>query len=448
MKPSQEQINEPLDEFTTENEDKFGTQVPSPLDAHEDCAFDGAMFTLGKITDVAHLIHGPSGCINNWENRISFSSDSMLHKVRFTTDMEESDIIFGGAKKLHKAILELSRRYKPAAIFVYSTCVSALIGDDIHGACASAREQTGIPVIPVDSPGFVGRKNLGIRVASDTLLENVIGTAEPEFTTPLDINLISEYNVTSLVWDVLPLLDKLGIRVLAKITGDVKYQEICYAHRAKLNVVIGSKGLLKMAKKMEKLYDIPYVEASLDSWEDIHQCLRNIVARLGNSDLQITTEKLIAEATSILDTKLAAYRVTMQGKKIIIYADNLHDLSLISAAKTLGMDVIIIANKKMKVAEKIKIKNLLNRDVIVLQQESIEEVMQIIEHDQAQMLIASVAHRLQFAARLTKIPFLDINQVFNHAHMGYTGIFTVAQQLYATLYSPVWQQVSQAAPWE
>ncbi|NMG06826.1 hypothetical protein DP117_08035 [Brasilonema sp. UFV-L1] len=82
-------------------------------DVQEDCAFDGAMVTLVPITDAAHLIHEPSGCISNcWVNRISLSSGSILYKTRFTTDMDENDIIFGGAKKLYKAIVELEKRYK------------------------------------------------------------------------------------------------------------------------------------------------------------------------------------------------------------------------------------------------------------------------------------------------------------------------------------------------
>jgi nitrogenase molybdenum-cofactor synthesis protein NifE len=445
MKASQEPINNFSDDTTSENQDRFGTQVPSTLDVHEDCAFDGAMSILVPITDAAHLIHGPSGCISNSWVINSYSSNSTVHKVRFTTDMEESDIIFGGAKKLNKAILELVRRYKPAAVFVYSTCVSALIGDDIVGTCRNASEQICIPIIPVDSPGFVGRKNLGVHVAGEALLEYVIGTAEPEFTTPLDINLIAEPN--SAIWaNILPLLEQLGIRVLAKITGDSQYRDICYAHRAKLNVIIDSKSLLKMVKKMEDLFSIPYIEESFDSVEDTNQCLRHIVAQLGDSELQEATEKLIVQEITALDTKLAAYRVRLQGKKVIIYTGGRRSWLLISTAKTLGMEVIPISPKKIRKEDRIRVKKLLDRDSIALQQESIEEVIEIIEHDKAQMLIAST--HLQSAARLANIPFLDINQQSHHSYMGYAGIFTVAQELYATLYSPIWEQVRKLPPWE
>ena len=77
-----------------------------------------------------------------------------MYKMGFTTDLSENDIIFGGEKKLYKAILEVKQRYQPAAVFVYNTCVTALIGDDLEAVCQKAAERTGIPVVPINSPGF------------------------------------------------------------------------------------------------------------------------------------------------------------------------------------------------------------------------------------------------------------------------------------------------------
>ena len=74
--------------------------------------------------------------------------------------------------------------------------------------CASAlRKKLDKPVIPVNIPGFVGQKNLGNKLAGETLLDYVIGTMEPEYTTPpFDINLIAEFNVAGDMWLVKPLL--------------------------------------------------------------------------------------------------------------------------------------------------------------------------------------------------------------------------------------------------
>ncbi len=137
------------------------------------CAFDGAKIVLQPITDVAHLIHGPLACEgNSWDNRGAGSSGSNLWRTSFTTDLTELDIVMGhGEKKLYKAIREIKDRFAPPAIFVYSTCVTALIGDDIEAVCRHAAQKFGLPVVPVNAPGFVGSKNLGNKLAGEALLD-------------------------------------------------------------------------------------------------------------------------------------------------------------------------------------------------------------------------------------------------------------------------------------
>ena len=82
-------------------------QQAQPGAAQGGCAFDGAMIALVPITDAAHLVHGPIACSgNSWGSRGSLSSGSSLYKMGFTTDLTENDIIFGGEKRLYKAILK------------------------------------------------------------------------------------------------------------------------------------------------------------------------------------------------------------------------------------------------------------------------------------------------------------------------------------------------------
>lgn len=191
------------------------------------CAFDGAKIALQPITDVAHLVHGPIACEgNSWDNRGAKSSGPQLYRTGFTTDLNETDIVFGGEKRLFKAIGEIIREYAPPAVFVYQTCVPAMIGDDIDAVCRTAADKFGTPVIPIQTSGFVGPKNLGNKLAGEALLKHVIGTQEPDETTPYDINIIGEYNLAGELWQVKPLLDELGIRILSCISGDARYKEV------------------------------------------------------------------------------------------------------------------------------------------------------------------------------------------------------------------------------
>src|SRR5574340_445643 len=150
----------------------------------ESCAFDGAMIVLQPIKDAAHLVHGPIACCgNSWEGRGTLSrsenpADLPLPRMGFTTDMTEIDIVYGAEEKLYRGIQKTAERVKPKALFVHATCVSGLIGEDINAVCARAQLELGIPVIPVNAPGFTGPKNLGNRIAGEVLLDHVIGTGE------------------------------------------------------------------------------------------------------------------------------------------------------------------------------------------------------------------------------------------------------------------------------
>ncbi len=230
--------------------------------AERSCAYDGARVVLMPITDVIHMVHGPIACAGNcWDNRGARSSGPRLFRRVFTTEIMENDVVFGGEKKLYKAIRELAGRYPEAkAIFVYATCVTAMTGDDIEAVCKAAGDKVAMPVIPVNTPGFIGDKNIGNRLAGEVLFKYVIGAAEPPPSPPsggrkggdYDINLIGKYNIAGDLWGMLPLFDKAGIRVLSCFSGDARFEDLRHAHRAKLNVIICSKSLTNLAKKMRK----------------------------------------------------------------------------------------------------------------------------------------------------------------------------------------------------
>ncbi|NJM97263.1 MAG: nitrogenase iron-molybdenum cofactor biosynthesis protein NifE [Phormidesmis sp. RL_2_1] len=455
MKLSAGKINELLTQPGCEHnhkkegkgKNKACQQTAQPGAAQGGCAFDGASIALVPITDVAHLVHGPIACSgNSWGSRGSLSSGPMIYKMGFTTDLSENDIIFGGEKKLYKAIHEVKERYSPAAVFVYLTCVTALIGDDLDAVCQAASEKFDLPVVPVTSPGFVGSKNLGNRIGGEALLEYVVGTREPERTTPYDINLIGEYNIAGEMWGVLPLLEKLGIRVLSKITGDARYHDVACAHRAKLNVMICSKALINMAHKMEERYGIPYIEESIYGVEDVNRLLRNVTAKLGDADLQARAEDLIKAETAQLDQVLAPYRQRLKGKRIVLYTGGVKSWSIISAANDLGIEVVATSSKKSTEEDKARIKKLLGKDGIMMEKGSAKKLLEVIAKTKADMLIAG--GRNQYTALKARIPFLDINQERHHPYAGYVGMVEMAKELDGALYSPIWQQVRSPAPWQ
>ncbi len=399
----------------------------------ESCAFDGAMIVLQPIADTAHIVHGPIACCGNtWEGRGTRSSKGDLHTMGFTTDMGEIDIVYGSEEKLLNAIRRTNETVKPKAIFVYSTCVSGLTGEDIDAVCKRAENDLGIHVIPVNSPGFVGPKNLGNRIAGEVLLEQVIGTGETPVMTHTDINLIGEYNIAGDLWLVEPLLARAGIRVLSKITGDSTFEEITWAHQAKLNVVVCSRALINVAREMERKYGIPYVEVSFFGSTEIAKALRriaeNLEGKVGRDEPRLASraDELIQSEEKRLKQLLHPYK-HLHGKKAVLYTGGVKSWSFISALRDLGIEIVAVGTKKSTIEDEEKMKELLGPDAPLLEDVSPKNLAKILKERNADILVAG--GRNQYLAIKEGYPFVDVNQERHISYAGYPGLVNLAEQI-------------------
>ena len=244
-------------------QEKSGCAKPKPGATAGGCAFDGAQIALLPVADVAHIVHGSIACAgNSWDNRGTRSSGPTLYKIGMTTDLTEQDVVMGrGEKRLFHSIKQAIDSYDPAAVFVYNTCIPALIGDDIEAVCKEAQRRWGTPVVPVDGAGFYGTKNLGNRIAGDSMVKYVCGGREPDPLPPgieregfkvHDVTLVGEYNIAGELWHVLPLLDELGLRVLCTLSGDARFREVQTMHRSEVNMMVCSKAMINVARKLEE----------------------------------------------------------------------------------------------------------------------------------------------------------------------------------------------------
>jgi nitrogenase molybdenum-cofactor synthesis protein NifE len=127
-------------------------------------------------------VHGPIACAGaSWDNRGTRSSGPTLYRIGMTTDLSETDVVMGrGEKRLFHAIKQAIDDYSPAAVFVYNTCVPALIGDDVEAVCKASQRALGHAGRAGRCAGFYGTKNLGNRIAGEAMFKYVIGTREPE----------------------------------------------------------------------------------------------------------------------------------------------------------------------------------------------------------------------------------------------------------------------------
>jgi len=419
------------------------------------CAYDGARVVLMPITDAIHLVHGPIACAgNSWDNRGARSSGSQLYRRGFTTELLHNDVVFGGEKKLYRAILDLAARYagEAKAVFVYATCVTAMTGDDVEAVCRAAGKQVPIPVIPVNTPGFIGDKNIGNRLAGEVLLEHVIGTAEPERTTPYDVNLIGEYNIAGDLWGMLPLFERLGIRILSCVSGDARFDDLRHAHRARLNVIICSKSLTNLARKMKKRWGIPYLEESFYGMTDTAKALRDIARELdlshGGPDdrtMQDRVEALVRDEERCR-ARIAPFRARLEGKRAVLFTGGVKTWSMVSALRELGVEILAAGTQNSTLEDFHRMKALMHRDAGIIEDTSTAGLLGVMREKMPDLVVAG--GKTKFLALKTRTPFLDINHGRAHPYAGYDGMVTFARQLDLTVNNPIWSALNARAPWE
>lgn len=120
--------------------------VPGTM-TNRGCCYAGCKgVVLGPLKDMVHVVHGPIGCsYYTWgtrRNKADADDDgkNFINYI-FSTDMQESDIVFGGEPKLEKACMEAYEIFKPNAMTISSTCPVGLIGDDVHAVARRVQEK-------------------------------------------------------------------------------------------------------------------------------------------------------------------------------------------------------------------------------------------------------------------------------------------------------------------
>lgn len=451
-------IAELLDEPACEHnkKEKSGCAKPKPGATDGGCSFDGAQIALLPIADVAHVVHGPIACAgSSWDNRGTRSSGAELYRIGMTTDLTEQDVVMGrGEKRLYHAIKQAVEDYAPPAVFVYNTCVPALVGDDVDAVCKAAQEHLSVPVVPIDAAGFYGTKNLGNRIAGDAMVKYVIGSREPDVIPAEsirpgikvhDVNLIGEYNIAGEFWHVLPLLDELGLRVLCTLSGDARFREVQTMHRAEVNMMVCSKAMLNVARKLQERFGTPWFEGSFYGITDTTEALRSFARLINDPDLTERTEALIAREEKRIHDALQPWRLRLNGKRVLLYTGGVKSWSVISALQDLGIKVVATGTKKSTEEDKERIRELMGEDTKMIDEGNPKALLKYIDELRADILIAG--GRNMYTALKARVPFLDINQEREFGYAGYEGMLELVRQLCLTLDSPVWEQVRRSAPW-
>ncbi len=404
------------------------------------CVFCGSRVVLYPIADALHLVHGPIGCAAyTWDIRGALSSGPELHRLSFSTDLQEKDIIFGGEKKLYKALTELIDRHDPKAAFVYSTCIVGIIGDDLEAVCKRVSTEKNIPVIPVMSEGFKGNKRAGYNAACNAMAR-LVGTGDTAGIPKLSVNILGDFNLAGEIWVIREYLNKMGVEVVANITGDGRVQDVMRAHGAALNLVQCSGSTIDLAKMMEERYGTPYIRVSYFGVEDMAEALYETARFFQKDDPSILdrTVDLVREELSVLLPALEKYRKALSGKKAAIYVGGAFKaFSLVKAFRLLGMDVVLVGSQTGTEQDYRELHEITDPGTIIVDDSNPLELSSFLQEKEVDIFVGGVKER-PIAYKLG-VGFCDHNHERKESLEGFVGMLNFAREVYSTVMSPVWK---------
>ncbi|MFI3272740.1 MAG: nitrogenase molybdenum-iron protein alpha chain [Pseudomonadota bacterium] len=292
------------------------------------CTYAGCKgVILGPTRDFVNITHGPIGCgFYSWltrRNQTDASAPDAENYIPycFSTDMQEEDIIFGGEKKLARAIQEAYDTFHPKAIAVFATCPVGLIGDDIHAVAKKMKEKLGdCNVFAFSCEGYKGvSQSAGHHIANNQIFRHVVGKTEIQRTEKYKINLLGEYNIGGDGFEIDRVLKKCGITNIATFSGNSSYDQFATAPQADLSCVMCHRSINYVADMLEVKYGIPWIKVNFIGAEATAKSLRKIAEYFGDQELIDRVEAVIAEEMVAVKAAAAKVLPNTTGKTAMLF---------------------------------------------------------------------------------------------------------------------------------
>jgi nitrogenase molybdenum-iron protein alpha chain len=267
------------------------------------CTYAGCKgVIMGPTRDIVNITHGPIGCaFYSWltrRNQTDAGPDGENYMTYcFSTDMQEQDIIFGGEKKLEKAIQEAYDLFHPKSIAVFATCPVGLIGDDIHTVTKRMKEKFGdCNVYAFSCEGYKGvSQSAGHHIANNQVFRHIVGENDEQKPGKYKINLLGEYNIGGDGFEIDRIFDKCGITCISTFSGNSTYDQFASAHTADLNAVMCHRSINYVADMLETKYGIPWIKVNFIGADATAKSLRKIAEYFGDKKLIAKVDEVIGE---------------------------------------------------------------------------------------------------------------------------------------------------------
>jgi len=293
------------------------------------CTYAGCKgVVLGPTRDIVNITHGPIGCgYYSWltrrnQTRPETEMEENFIPYSFSTDMQDSNIVFGGEEKLKQAIREAYELFHPKGIAIFSTCPVGLIGDDVHRVARQMTEELpGVNIFGFSCEGYRGvSQSAGHHIANNGLYKNLIGrddTVEGKYK--FRVNVLGEYNIGGDAFAIEELFDKCGIELVSTMSGNSTLKKFETAHTADLSLVMCHRSINYVAEMLETSFGVPWTKANFIGADATAKSLRKVGQYFGDQGLIDQIEKVIAEEMVAVKAAVDQAKLKTNGKTAMLF---------------------------------------------------------------------------------------------------------------------------------
>lgn len=318
------------------------------------CAFNGAMTMSSNLKDAVILAHSPKSCtylsiqtISSAGRRTLFERGNILPSSLIpnvlSTDMSETDMVFGGSENLLSKVKSvLNSQTPPPAIVIVSSCPSGIIGDDIDDALSLSTERTKIVTVKAEG-NLTGDYLQGMLMAYTSLAKQIIdrNVEKREKTVNIVFEKVVARNTEMNFQRLKTFLTRMNISVNCRFLCNTSYASLRDFCSAELNLLAYRDYTGKIledffikeygASFFEKQFPIGFKETS--DW----------LLALGKLfDASDEAKSIISENEIIYQNRIKSVRPKLEGKKLMIITYN-HELDwILNAALDCGMKIVKI----------------------------------------------------------------------------------------------------------
>lgn len=311
------------------------------------CQQINSMAALMSLEDSVFISHSPQGCVGCSIMAVDMYRVGQTHRgiknVKnpriIVTNIDQKSVVFGGEQKLRESVKKAVERYSPKLIFIYASCASGIIGDDIDAISDDLQnEYPETVIIPIHCEGF---KSKICASGFDAAFLSINKYILKKQRIPKQKGLVNLFAPTTVSYADQKEME----RMLAQIGIEVNYipfysslEKIRRIPAAEASTSICKVFADEFMKTLEEDYDIPYSHTVMpigirntDKW------YRGIARVLGKEN---EVEEIIAREHERVEPLVAQLRQRLQGKRVFICGGTGRSFAAAALIDDFGMELV------------------------------------------------------------------------------------------------------------